>query len=103
MNAAYAVLARIRPLERLVADRSHDANRLRKTLQAVGITPVFPSRCNRKCAVHDERRHSERRWVAAICRLDFRRGATRYDKLSANFLSTVTLAAIVLGMMRQET
>tara|TARA_B100000965_G_scaffold150726_1_gene125283 strand:- start:3905 stop:4051 length:147 start_codon:yes stop_codon:yes gene_type:complete len=32
----------------------------------------------------------------AFCRLkDFRRVATRYDKLAANFLSAVALAAII--------
>ncbi len=38
------------------------------------------------------------RWriEAAFCRLkDFRRVATRYDKLAVNFLSAVVLAAII--------
>jgi transposase len=42
-------------------------------------------------------RYRERwRIEAAFCRLkDFRRVATRYDKLAANFLSAVALATII--------
>jgi transposase len=44
-----------------------------------------------------ERRYRDRwRIEAAFCRLkDFRRVATRYDKLAINFLSAVVLAAII--------
>ncbi len=44
-----------------------------------------------------ERRYRDRwRIEAAFCRLkDFRRVATRYDKLAVNFLSAVVLAAII--------
>ncbi|MGD0531474.1 MAG: transposase, partial [Methyloceanibacter sp.] len=44
-----------------------------------------------------ERRYRDRwRIEAAFCRLkDFRRVATRYDKLALNFLSAVVHAAII--------
>ncbi|MDX6751014.1 transposase, partial [Geminicoccaceae bacterium 1502E] len=54
-------------------------------------------RRNRKRPVsHDPRAYRERwRVEAAINRLkDFRRIATRYDKLAANFQSAVALAAV---------
>ena len=46
---------------------------------------------------HDDARYKDRwRIEAAFCRLkDFRRVATRYDKLAANFGSAVALASIV--------
>jgi transposase len=46
---------------------------------------------------HDARRYKDRwRVEAMVCRLkDFRRTATRYDKLARNFLSAVSLAAAV--------
>ena len=46
---------------------------------------------------HDGNRYKDRwRIEAAFCRLkDFRRIATRYDKLAANFGSAVALASIV--------
>jgi transposase len=53
---------------------------------------------NRRRSIELGRRRHRDRWriEAAFCRLkDFRRVATRYDKLAANFLSGVVLAAIV--------
>lgn len=83
---------------RLVADKGYDCDRFRTTLRAAGTTPIIPGRSNRKKRVrHDERRYRDR-WLieAMFCRLkDFRRVATRYDKLAANFLSAVALAAAV--------
>ena len=86
------------PARRLIADRGYDANPLRCTLRSAGTVPVIPGRRSRKRPIrHDERRYRDRwRIEAAICRLkDFRRVATRYDKLALNFLSAVVLAAIV--------
>jgi len=59
---------------------------------------VIPGRRSRKRPVrHDADRYRERwRIEATVCRLkDFRRVATRYDKLAVNFLATVTLATLV--------
>ena len=73
------------------------ADRLRRTLRSVGTVPTIPRR-SRKCPIrHDERRYRDRwRIEAAFCRLkDFRRVATRYDKLALYFLSAVVLAAII--------
>jgi len=87
-----------RPARRLIADRGYDANRLRRALRSVGTVPVIPGRRSRKRPIrHDERRYRDRwRIEAAFCRLkDFRRIATRYDKLALNFLSAVVLAAII--------
>ena len=86
------------PARRLIADRGYDANRLRRTLRSGGTVPVIPGRRSRKRPIrHDERRYRDRwRIEAAFCRLkDFRRVATRYDKLALNFLSAVVLAAII--------
>jgi transposase len=85
-------------LKRLVADRGYDANHLRRDLRADGTTPIIPGRRSRKRPIqHDQRRYRERwRIEAAFCRLkDFRRVATRYDKLAANFASAVALAAVI--------
>jgi transposase len=64
----------------------------------MGTVPIIPGRRSRKRPIrHDPRRYSDRwRIEAAFCRLkDFRRVATRYDKLALNFLSAVVLAAII--------
>jgi transposase len=78
--------------------KGYDADSLRRSLRDAGTTPVIPGRCNRKRAVHyDKQRYRGRHLIEnAFCRLkDFRRVATRYDKLAANFLSTVALATAV--------
>jgi transposase len=83
---------------RLVADRGYDANKFRRDLKEAGTIPVIPGRSNRNRRIrHDEKRYRDR-WLieAMFCRLkDFRRVATRYDKLASNFLSAAALAAVV--------
>lgn len=83
----------------LIADKGYDADEFRKTLRAQGVTPVIPGRSNRKRKiVYDKVRYRERHRVEnGFCRLkDFRRVATRYDKLSRNFLSAVALATLLV-------
>lgn len=61
------------------------------------MRPVIPGRSNRTVPIrHDRRRYRERwRIEATIGRLkNFRRVATRYDKLARTFLDAVTIAAI---------
>ena len=85
-------------LKRLIADRGYDADQLRGDLKAGGTTPVIPGTRSRKRPIRHDRRRYQDRWriEAAFCRLkDFRRVATRYDKLAANYASTVALAAVV--------
>jgi transposase len=63
-----------------------------------GARPVIPGKANRKRKIPlDKARYRSRHLVEnAFCRLkDFRRVATRYDKLARNFLSTVALAVVL--------
>ena len=83
---------------RLIADKGYDADALRRELRQRRIVPVIPGRSNRKRKVRlDTCRYRERHMIEnAFCRLkDFRRVATRYDKLARNFLSAAALATIV--------
>jgi transposase len=85
-------------LRYLIADKGYDADALRKSLRKAGTVPVIPGRANRKRKVrYDKARYMQRHLIEnAFCRLkDFRRIATRYDKLSRNFLSAVALATIL--------
>ena len=85
-------------MRRLLADRGYDADHLRRRLRTNGTTPVIPGRRSRKRPIqHDKRRYRDRwRIEASIGRLkDFRRVATRYDKLARNYASAVALAAII--------
>lgn len=92
------LLDAIGPVRRLLADKGYDADWLRKRLKAAAAMAVIPGRSNRKKPIrYDEVRYRDRwRIEAAFCRLkDFRRVATRYDKLARNFLSAVALATII--------
>ena len=84
--------------KRLLADKGYDADWLRKDLRARGVTPVIPGTRARKRPVrYDKTRYRDRwRTEAAFCRLkDFRRIATRYDKLARNYASAIALAAVI--------
>ncbi len=98
IKAATALIKRAGPMRYLLGDKGYDADHLRRSLRQTGAVPVIPGRCNRKHAIRfDKARYKERHLVEnAFCRLkDFRRIATRYDKLAANFLSAVALATAV--------
>jgi transposase len=85
-------------LKRLIADRGYDANGLRRDLKAAGTKPIIPGRRNRKRPIRNDRARYAERWrvEAMFCRLkDYRRVATRYDKLATNYLASVQLAAII--------
>jgi transposase len=98
IRVADELIEAVGPVRRVIADRGYDANSFRRALRSVRTVPIIPGRRSRKCPIrHDERRYRDRwRIEAAFCRLkDFRRVATRYDKLALNFLSAVVLAAII--------
>jgi len=95
VRAAPALLERAGPMRYLLGDKGYDADRLRRSLRETGTTPVIPGRRNRKRAIrYDQMRYKGRHLIEnAFCRIkDFRRVATRYDKLATNFLSAVALA-----------
>ena len=97
-RAADALIDEAAGMKRLIADKGYDANRLRARIRAQGAIPVIPGRRNRNRPIqYDQRRYKDRwRIEAMFCRLkDFRRVATRYDKLARNFLAAVHLAAAV--------
>ena len=64
-----------------------------------GIKPVIPGKKNRIVKIRHDKEAYKQRWriEATIGRLkDFRRVATRYDKLARTFRDTVALAAIYM-------
>jgi transposase len=98
VRAAPELLARLRGAGYVIADKGYDADALRRSLRQTNNVPVIPGRRNRKRhIVYDTQRYRDRHLIEnAFCRLkDFRRVATRYDKLAANFVSAAAIAAIV--------
>lgn len=84
-TVAPLLLAGLKGARYLLADKCYDANSLRKHLRQFAIVPVIPGRSNRKQAIrYDKLRYQSRHLIENdFCRLkDFRRVATRYDKLA---------------------
>ena len=97
ITVAASLLDRAGPLCRLIADRAYDANHLRRRLAAQQTEAVIPSTTSRaKPIPYDRRLYKARNRIERMwCRIkDWRRIATRYDKLARNFLSGAYLAAI---------
>ena len=93
-----ALIAAVPASTRLAADTAYDSDGLRQFLIERGTQPVIPNNPTRKRHHSFDREAYKRRNLVErmFCRLkDFRRIATRYDKLAANFAAAVFLAAIV--------
>ena len=86
------------PFQRLLADRGYDADHLRQLLASRNAEAVIPTTTSRRQPIpsdviaYRQRNKVERLWARLK---DYRRVATRYDKLADNFLAGVLIAAIV--------
>jgi transposase len=87
------------PIDCLIADKAYDTNKLRQLLAGQGVAAVIPSIARRKPLIpYDAVVYRQRNLIERMFgRLkDFRRIATRYDKLARNFLAAIALAATVI-------
>ena len=83
----------------LAADAAYDSDGLRRFLLQRGTVPVIPNNPTRKRHhPFDETAYRQRNLIERMfCRLkDWRRIATRYDKLAANFAAAVMIAAVII-------
>lgn len=93
---APALIQAAGPILRLIADKAYDTNPLRNLLAGKGIEAIIPSIRRRKPLLpYDVAAYRERNLIERMYgRLkDFRRVATRYDKLARNFLAGALIAA----------
>ena len=84
--------------DRLLADRGYDSNAIRAAIQAQGAEVVTPPTRSRKATIpYDREAYRARNLVERLwCRLkDWRRIATRYDKLARNYMAGVFFAATI--------
>ena len=82
----------------LAGDAAYDSDGLRRFLLERGTTPVIPNNpTRRRPHPFDEEAYRQRNLIERMfCRLkDWRRIATRYDKLAINFAAAVALAAVI--------
>jgi len=96
LPAARDLLPTVPPPRRLLADRAYDANSLRNWLAERRVKAVIPPNPTRKHPhKYDAKAYKGRNLIERMfCRLkDFRRIATRYDKLARNYFSALCLVA----------
>jgi len=83
------------------ADKAYDSDSIIEYLNASNIQAVIPPRCNRLVQrAFDKHLYRNRNLVERFfCRIkQFRRIATRYDKLAQRFASFVALAAAIIWL-----
>jgi transposase len=96
---AQRLIRRTKAASKLLGDRAYDSAELRQWLSERGTKPVVPNKSNRKQPFSfDRKSYKQRHRIEnAFCRLkDFRRIATRYDRLARNFLASVCLVAAIV-------
>jgi len=96
---APSLLAAAGPIKRLIADKAYDANSLRQLLADQGANAVIPSTASRNKPIRYNKTVYRQRNVIErmFARLkDFRRVATRYDKLARNFLAGALIVATIV-------
>jgi transposase len=100
ISMAIPLLQGIARPKRLIADKAYDADKLRNWLRARRIKAVIPSNATRRTPYPLDRVAYRRRNV--IERMfgklkNWRRIATRYDRLARNYLAAIALVSIVVA------
>lgn len=83
---------------RLIADKGYDSNTIRAAIAEQGAEAVIPTTTSRREPIpYNREAYRARNLVERLwCRLkDWRRIATRYDKLARNYLSGALIAATI--------
>jgi len=96
--AADTLLDRMPPTALLHGDKGYDSDAVRRKIENMGVAPNIPPKANRRWKncfspyLYRDRNAIERMFGRLK---DFRRIATRYDRLAKNFLAALCLAATV--------
>jgi transposase len=97
-----AALVEAIPTEAVIADKGYDSDTLVSTIEATGAQAIIPPRSNRKTQRKiDWHRYKARNLVERFFnRLkQFRRIATRYDKLANRFNAFLDLACAYVWLL----
>ncbi len=97
--ALYAEARQNGQVQRVVADKAYDGNPIRRMLAADGVKTTIPSPSHRRVKARCLRRiyrlrHKVENYFRKL--FDFRRVATRYDKLARCYLAFVRIAAVTV-------
>ena len=85
----------------VIADKGYDANHFVVAIEAIGAQPVIPPRSNRLTPrEYDRHCYKDRNLVERFFNRikQFRRIATRYEKLDRNFLGMIILSCIMIWL-----
>ena len=106
LTGAEPLLANLGSRTIVIADKAYDADRLRVHIKACGAIANIPNMVRRKKrfrltkALYRERNNVERFFNKLK---QFRRIATRYDKLGATFMAFIQLAAVRISLRLIES
>ena len=95
---AIPLVAAVAAPGRLLADKAYDADSLRRWLKQRRVKAVIPSTATRTTPYPFDRRAYRRRNTIErlFCRLkNWRRLATRYDRLARNYVASLVLVAVI--------
>ena len=90
----------VAPPKRLIADRAYDAQSLRDWLKGQRVIATIPSTATRTVPYRYSRlAYRRRNRIERLFghRKNWRRVATRYDRLAANYLAAVALVSCVIA------
>ncbi|WP_449255494.1 IS5 family transposase [Bosea sp. (in: a-proteobacteria)] len=91
------------PAGELLPDRAYDNDAVRENLIGRGMRPIIPNKDDpRFFHPFDRKRYRARNAIERMfCRLkNFRRIATRYDRLARNFLAAIALVALATQWLK---
>ena len=94
---AAPLLGAVAAPKRLIADKAYNAASLRRWLTERRIKAIIPSTASRTMPYPLDRRAYKRRNIIErlFCRLkNWRRVATRYDRLARNYLASLAIVAV---------
>ena len=97
-TAADALLDRMPETALVHGDKGYDSDAVRRKIEATGAAPNIPPKINRRWKscfspyLYRDRNAIERMFSRLK---DFRRIATRYDRLAQNFLAALCLVATI--------
>jgi transposase len=106
VTCAKALLAGLEKRAVVIADKGYDANHVRAHIRDQGAIPNIPNRSNRKRKFRWKKTFYRQRNIVErfFNKLkQFRRIATRYDKLGATFFAFIQLAAIRISLRSIES
>ena len=97
-TAADALLEQMPATSILHGDKGYDSNAVRRKIDDMGAAPNIPPKANRRSKnCFSPFLYRDRHAIEHMFRRikDFRRIATRYDKLACNFLAAIYLVATI--------